>query len=98
MLLFLAAAARKHHTQYVKWFLQNMMELPATNPAIHQMFQKGYFVVRPSDQYWTGISPDLCIEQSLMCSLKSSGGLTRGHGMEIYGSYLGQCVHLLLNI
>ena len=48
-----------------------------TNPAIHQMFQKGYFVVRRSDQYWTGISPDLCIEQSL----KSSGGLTRGRGM-----------------
>ena len=82
MLPFLAAAGHNHYTRSVRWFLQNMIELPATNPAIHQMFQKGYFVVRRSDQHWTGISPDLCIEQSLMCSLKSSGGLTRGHGME----------------
>ena len=88
MLPFFAAAGHNHYTRSVRWFHQNMMELPVTNPAIHQMFQKGYFVVRRSDQYWTGISPDLRIEQSLMCSLKSSGGLTRGRGMDEVTRYI----------
>ena len=82
MLPFLAAAGHNHYTRSARWFLQNMRDLPNTHPNLHNMFQKGFFVVRRSSQYWTGISPDLCIEQSLMCSLKSSGGLTRGRGMD----------------
>ena len=42
---------------------------------------KGFHVIRRSDQYWAGIGCDLAIEQTLMRSLKSSGGLTRGSGM-----------------
>ena len=35
----------------------------------------GFRVIR-SDRYWAGISSDMLIEQTLMRSLKTSGGLT----------------------
>ena len=38
-------------------------------------------MVRRSDRYWAGLSTDLVIEQVLMRSIKTTGGLTRGHGM-----------------
>ena len=38
-------------------------------------------VVRRSDNFWAGLSTDLIIEQVLMRSIKTSGGLTRGRGM-----------------
>ena len=37
--------------------------------------------VRRSDRLWAGLSVDLAIEQVLMRSMKTSGGLTRGRGM-----------------
>ena len=39
------------------------------------------FVVRRTSKYWAGLPCDLVIEQVLMRSLKSTGGLTRGTGM-----------------
>ena len=41
----------------------------------------GLHVIRRSDRFWAGLSPDLVIEQVLMRSLKTSRGLTRGRGM-----------------
>ena len=37
--------------------------------------------MRRSERYWAGLSTDLIIEQVLMRSVKTSGGLTRGKGM-----------------
>ena len=48
---------------------------------MHKSFQDGLHVVRRSDRYWSGLSTYLVIEQVLMRSLKTSGGLTRGRGM-----------------
>ena len=39
---------------------------------------EGYHVVRRSDRFWAGLSIDLIIEQVLMRSIKTHGGLTRG--------------------
>ena len=39
---------------------------------------EGYHVVRRSDAYWAGLSTDLVIEQELMRSVKTTGGLTHG--------------------
>ena len=41
---------------------------------------EGYDVVRRNDRFWAGLSTDL-IEQVLMRSIKTHGGLTRGKGM-----------------
>ena len=58
-----------------------MAELETKHPTLHKMFTDGFHVVRRSDRYWGGLSTDLTIEQVLMKSLKSTGGLTRGSGM-----------------
>ena len=42
---------------------------------------EGKHAVRRTDRYWSGLSTDLVIEQVLMRSVKSTGGLTRGRGM-----------------
>jgi hypothetical protein len=42
---------------------------------------EGYHVIRRSNQFWSGIGCDLAIEQTLMRSLKTSGGLTHGSKM-----------------
>ena len=58
-----------------------MLKLPETNPEVHHKFEEGYHVVRRSNRYWAGLSIDHIIEQVLMRSVKTHGGLTRGKGM-----------------
>ena len=48
---------------------------------LHQRFVEGYHSVRRSERLWAGLWTDIVIEQVLMRSLKSRGGLTRGRGM-----------------
>ena len=43
---------------------------------------RGMHVVRQLDRFWAGLSTDLIMEQMLMRSLKTSGGLTRGTGFK----------------
>ena len=45
-------------------------------------FVEGRHVVRRSGRYWAELSTDLVIEQVLMRSIKSAGGLTRERGMD----------------
>lgn len=42
---------------------------------------RGYFTIRRTNSFWTGVWSDLTIEQTLMRSMKSCGGLTRGRGL-----------------
>ena len=46
--------------------------MSALNPTVEE-FKKGQFVVRRTSTFWSGVSPDLCIEQT-----EGSTGLTRG--------------------
>ena len=76
-------AASGHHL-YAKSayrYLQTMFELLNTHPEVYASFISGLHVTRRSDRFWAGLSSDLMIEQVLMRSLKTSGGLTRGRGM-----------------
>ena len=68
----------KTHVTIFYWFLQ---ETPPLNPTVHEEFKKGQFVVRRTSTFWSGVSPDHCIEQTLMASLKGSTGLTRGKSL-----------------
>ncbi len=52
-----------------------MYELQETNPGVYEQFKEGLHVVRRSDRHWAGLSSDLIIEQVLMRSMKTSGGL-----------------------
>lgn len=43
--------------------------------------QDAWFTNRRSDKFWSGIWSDMTIEQTLMRSLKISGGLSHGRGI-----------------
>ena len=51
-----------------------MKGLENKNPSL-------FHVIRRSNQYWAGLGCDLVIEQTLMRSLKTAGGLMRGSSM-----------------
>lgn len=40
----------------------------------------GFFTIRRSEKYWSGIWSDMTIEQTLMRGMKTKGGLTGGRG------------------
>ena len=58
-----------------------MNELQNIHPHIYKNFQNGLHRARRCDRFWAGLSTDLMIEQVLMRSVKTSGGLTRGKGL-----------------
>ena len=76
-----AAAGHNLYAKSVYIYLQQMLELNSKHADVLQLFQKGFHVIRRSDRFWAGLSSDLVIEQVLMRNVKSSGGLTHGHGM-----------------
>ena len=57
-----------------------MSKLENDHPSIYHHFIQGLHVVR-SNRFWAGLSTDQVIEQVLMGTLKTRGGLTRGKGM-----------------
>ena len=81
MLPYFAAAGHNLYLKSVYIYLTKMMKLKETHPEVYEHFVRGLHVVRRSDRLWAGLSPDLIIEQCLMRSLKTTGGLTRGRGM-----------------
>ena len=84
MLPYFAACGHHLYLKSARLYLQQMLELNDTHPEIAHAFAAGYHVMRRSDRMWAGLSSDLMIEQVLMRSLKTSGGLTRGKGFEDY--------------
>ena len=81
MLPFLAAAGHNHYTKSAWLYLQQMLDLMDTHPDVFDNFSTGRHAIRRTDRFFGGLSYDLIIEQVLMRSLKSNGGLTRGTGM-----------------
>lgn len=64
-------------------YLQDMKNLDSKmNEEDKEKFcNKGFFTIRRTEKFWAGIWSDQTIEQTLMRSMKSSGGLTRGRGV-----------------
>ena len=76
-----AAAGHYNYLKSAHFYVQEMAQLENTHPDVYHKFSNGLHVIRRSDRYWAGLSSDLVIEQTLMKSLKTLGGLTRGSGM-----------------
>ena len=76
MLPYLAPSGHNNYVKSLMLYLQRMEKLDATHHAVYAQFMEGLFVLRRSDSYWTGIFGDLYIDQVLMGSVKSVGGLT----------------------
>jgi len=77
MLPYMAASGHNLYVKSIYLYLQHMAPLSSD-----KVFEDGLHVVRRSDRFWAGLSTDLFIEQVLMKSIKSTGGLTRGRGMD----------------
>ena len=72
------------HFNYIKssyLYFQTCLDLPTKNTFVYEHFKSGGFIVRRSARSWAGLACDLTIEQVLIRSLKTTGGLTRGTGM-----------------
>ena len=81
MMPYLAASGHNLYTKCIHVYLQQMHKLHETHPEVSRHFDQGLHIVRRSDRFWAGLSPDLVIEQVLMRSMKTGGGLTRGRDM-----------------
>ena len=77
-----AASGHINYARCSRLYIQEMLGLSEANPWLHQQFQGGSHAVRRSERYWAGLWSDLTIEQTLMRSIKSRGGLTRGRGFD----------------
>lgn len=81
MIDLFAATAHIHYAKSARLHLQTMLDLQETDPWVHEQFSKGFHTIRRSDKFWAGMYVvRLIIEQVMMRSIKSSGGLTRGRG------------------
>ena len=78
MLPYFAASGHNNYTKSVYVYLQQLETLEVDFPEIHSKFMAGNHCIRRSDRFWGGLFSDLIIEQCLMRSLKSRGGLGRG--------------------
>ena len=81
MLNLFAATRHIHYAKSSCVYLQEMKKLPEKHPLLYAEFMKGNHTVERTKRNWTGIWTDLAIEQTLMRSFKSRGGLTDGRGM-----------------
>ena len=78
MLPYFAGTGHNNYVRFLYWFLQ---EMPASNPTVQKELKKGQFVDHRRSKFWSGVSPDLCIDQTLMVSLEGSTGLKRGKSL-----------------
>ena len=58
-----------------------MGHLDIKHPDVFRKFEKGFYVIRRSSHSWTGLNSDLVTEQTLVKSVKGTGGLIHVGGM-----------------
>ena len=85
MLNLFAASGHHNYAKSGRLYLQLMHDLHKSHHWLFNCFSEhGYQVVRRSNRYWAGLWADLIIEQVMMRTIKSRGGLTSGRGMTDY--------------
>ncbi len=81
LLNVLAATGHIHYAKSARLYVQSMSELPEKYPWLYSKFLEGAHAVERTDHSFNGLWSDLVIEQTLMRSMKTRGGLTRGRGL-----------------
>ena len=82
MLDLFAASGHINYARSARLYIQQTRALSEAYPWLAEEFNIGKHAVRCSNRYWARLSSDLVIEQALMGSVKSRGGLSRGRGMK----------------
>ena len=78
-----APTGHVHYAKCPRLYLQQTLELETLYPWVYSMFSdNGYHTVQQSNKFRAGLWTDLIIEQVIMHSIKSRGGLTRGGGID----------------
>ena len=77
------AAGHLPYAKSAQLYLQEMERLEELLPAddFEKYITQGYFTIRRTNKFWSGIWTDMTIEQVLMKMMKVQGGLTRGRGI-----------------
>ena len=60
---------------YATFYLQSMHRLSTTHPASYEIFMKGSFVISESHRKFSGVSPDIKLEQTIQLAQNSSSGI-----------------------
>ena len=81
MLNIFAATGHINYAKSSCLYLQQMLQLPIDHSWLYHCFVEQGFHVCRSSRFWSGLWTDLAIEQVMMRSIKSRGGLMRGRGM-----------------
>lgn len=81
MLQFFAGTGHNLYLKSAYTYLPQMQTLEVNHPNSCLQFCEGYHVERQSSRYWASLPTDLIIEQTLMGSVKTTGGMTRGKRM-----------------
>lgn len=82
MLNLFAATGHINYAKSSRLYLQFMREQPTNHLWLWHCFtEQGFHTVRRSNRHWAGLWTDLIIEQVMMRSIKTRGGLTRGRGV-----------------
>ena len=95
MIPYLHGTGHLHYAKSSQVYLQQMIKLERdmTPEEFNKFATKGFFTIRRSDKFWSGIWTDMTIEQVVMRAIKTNGGLTRGRG--IAPSVLAKWVHAM---
>lgn len=65
-------------TNYIRWasmYLEEMLKLPDTAPEVYNNFLEGKFVVKQTPGMFNAVGADMCLEQTINRSQKSSAGI-----------------------
>ena len=89
MLNLYAATGHHNYAKSARLYLQMMNNLSLDYPWLYNQYtQHGFHSVWRTDKAWAGLWTDLIIEQTMMRSVKSIGGLTLGvEWMRVSGIY-----------
>ena len=80
---YLHAAGHLAYAKSCHLYLQDMYNLHQRMPEedFVKFTKKGFFTIRRSNKNWAGLWSDITVEQTLMRTMKTSGGLTHGRGI-----------------
>ncbi|MBW0528211.1 hypothetical protein O181_067926 [Austropuccinia psidii MF-1] len=83
MIPYFHASGHFPYAKSCQLYIQDMenLSLTMTFEEYHKFATSGYFTMRRSDRFWSGVWSDLTIETTLMRSFKSRGGITGGRGV-----------------
>lgn len=78
MLPFFHASGNILYAKACHLYLQDMFNLEShmDTEEYRKFVEQGFFTIRRTDKFWSGTWSDMVIEQSLMRSMKTVGGLT----------------------